>query len=46
MKGKIKLYNPRCGFGFIVGDDGKYVFVHQTNVTTDVCFNDDNPVEY
>jgi CspA family cold shock protein len=46
MKGKIKWYNPRKGFGFIVGDDGKDIFVHQTDIQTDVSLNDDDPVEY
>jgi len=46
MKGKIKWYNPRKGFGFIVGDDGKDIFVHQTDVPTDVSLNEDDPVEY
>lgn len=46
MKGKIKWYNPRKGFGFIVGDDGKDIFVHRTDIPTDVSLNDDDPVEY
>jgi len=46
LKGKIKWYNPRKGFGFIVGDDGKDIFVHQTAIPTDVSLNEDDPVEY
>ena len=46
MKGKIKWYNPRKGFGFIVGEDGKDIFVHQTDIPTDVNLNDADPVEY
>ena len=46
MKGKIKWYNPRKGFGFIVGDDGKDIFVHQTVIPADVSLNEDDPVEY
>ena len=46
MKGKIKWYNPRKGFGFITGDDGKDIFVHQTAIPADVSLNEDDPVEY
>ena len=28
MEGKVKFFNARKGFGFIVGDDGKDYFVH------------------
>ncbi|PNX47815.1 MAG: cold-shock protein [Thermoplasmata archaeon M9B1D] len=46
MEGKIKWYNPIKGFGFIVGEDGKDIFVHQTDMPTDVKLNEDDPVEY
>ena len=46
MEGKIKWYNPIKGFGFIVGEDGKDIFVHQTDMPTDVELNEDDPVEY
>ena len=46
MEGKIKWYNPIKGFGFIVGEDGKDIFVHQSDVPTGVSLNDDDPVEY
>jgi CspA family cold shock protein len=32
MKGKIKWYNARKGFGFIEVEDGKDVFVHKTSI--------------
>ena len=46
MEGKIKWYNPRKGFGFIVGEDGKDIFIHRTDIPTDVELNEDDPVEF
>jgi CspA family cold shock protein len=30
LKGRVKWYNDRKNFGFIIGEDGKDVFVHKT----------------
>jgi cold shock protein len=30
MKGKVKFFNERKGFGFIAGEDGKDYFMHQS----------------
>lgn len=30
--GTVKWFDPVKGFGFIAGDDGKDVFVHQSNI--------------
>ncbi len=30
MKGTVKFYNEQKAFGFIIGDDEKDYFVHQT----------------
>lgn len=30
--GTVKWFQPVRGYGFIVGDDGKEVFVHQSNI--------------
>ena len=46
MKGTVKWYNPRKGFGFIVGEDGKDIFIHRTDIPTDVELNEDDSVEY
>jgi CspA family cold shock protein len=32
MKGKVKFYDIRKGFGFIRGDDGHTIFVHKTAI--------------
>lgn len=34
-KGKIKWYNESKGYGFIITDEGKDVFVHQSGFSRD-----------
>jgi len=46
MKGTIKWYNPKKGYGFITGEDGKDIFVHRTAVPTGTFLNDGDTVEY
>ena len=46
MKGKVKWYNTRKGFGFISGEDGKDIFVHRTNVPEGIYLNEDDNVEF
>ena len=30
--GKVKWFDPKKGFGFVVNDDGKDVFIHYTSI--------------
>ncbi len=46
MKGKIKWYNARKGFGFIEVEDGKDVFVHKTSIPDGTYLNDGDNVEF
>jgi CspA family cold shock protein len=46
MQGSIKWFNPRKGYGFIQGDDGKEIFVHHTAVPMDANLSDGDKVEY
>jgi len=46
LKGKIKWYNSRKGYGFISGEDDKDVFVHNTDVPEDTVLNEEDEVEY
>jgi CspA family cold shock protein len=32
MKGKVKWYNIKQGYGFIIGEDGEDVFVHKNDI--------------
>ena len=46
MKGKVKWYNSRKGYGFISGEDDKDIFVHNTDVPENTILNEDDEVEY
>jgi len=32
-EGKVKFFNPKRGYGFIIGDEGKEFFVHFSMIT-------------
>ena len=46
MKGKVKMFNPARGFGFITGDDGEDVYVHSTAVEGGATLAPGDSVEY
>jgi len=46
MKGTVKWYNARKGYGFIEGEDGKDVFVHRSSIPTGIYINEGDKVEY
>ncbi len=46
MKGTVKWYNPRKGFGFIQGEDGTDVFVHSTALPMGTDISENDQVEY
>ena len=46
MKGTVKWYNPRKGFGFIQGEDGSDVFVHRTSIPMGTFLNEGDKVDY
>ena len=46
MKGKVKFFNDGKGFGFIVADDGKDYFVHQTGLNEGVIVQENDSVTF
>ena len=46
MKGTVKWFNDRKGFGFIEGEDEKDIFVHRNSLTEGTYLTDGDQVEY
>lgn len=47
MKGTVKWYNPRKGYGFIEPEEaGEDIFVHQSAIADGVFLNEGDEVEF
>ena len=46
MKGTVKWFNDRKGFGFIEGEDGKDIFVHRNDLPLGTALDENDQVEY
>jgi len=46
LKGTVKWYNARKRFGFIQGEDGTDVFVHQSSLPMGMLLNEGDDVEF
>ncbi len=46
MKGKVKFFNDMKGFGFIIAEDGKEYFVHQTGLKEGVSIRENDSVTF
>jgi CspA family cold shock protein len=46
--GIVKWFDPKKGFGFVVNDDGKDVFIHYTSIDGEGfrCLKNGETVEY
>ncbi len=46
--GKVKWFDPKKGYGFIVGDEGQDVFVHYSSIIGEgfQALKDDEIVDY
>jgi CspA family cold shock protein len=46
MKGTVKWFNERKGYGFIEGEDKKDIFVHRNSIPDGTILNEGDQVEY
>ncbi len=46
MKGKVKWYNIRKGYGFIEGEDEEDIFIHNSDIPEGTLLKEEDEVEY
>jgi len=46
MKGTVKWYNGRKGYGFIKSEDDKDIFVHRSAIPMGTFLNEGDTVEF
>ena len=46
MKGTVKFFNEKKGFGFIAGEDGKEVFVHKSSLEEGLSLHEGDAVTF
>jgi len=46
MKGTVKWFNDRKGYGFIEGEDNKDIFVHRNSIPEGTYIDEGDQVEY
>ncbi len=46
MEGKVKWYNRKKGFGFVLGEDGTEYFVHFTGLSKGTFIRDNDEVSF
>lgn len=46
LKGNVKWYNRKKGYGFIAGDDGQDYFVHYSKLPEGCILKDNDRVEF
>ena len=46
MKGTVKWFNDRKGYGFIEGEDKKDIFVHRNSLVEGTFLDEGDLVEY